>query len=323
MHGSAARCLVLATAMLLVGGCAGSGTGSVSGGQSAAAPSTPGPTAVATPARTSEPIAVVASTNVYGDIVSRIGGDRVAVTSIISDPGQDPHSYEANARTQLALSQARIVVENGGGYDDFVGRMLGTAGGAAGRQLLDAVEISGHKAAADGSLNEHVWYDLGAVSVLAARIADALAAADPAGAETFRSNADAFRATLAVLQSREADLRSGHEGAEVAITEPVPLYLLQACGLHNVTPPEFSKAIEEGTDVPARVLADTLALMDGGKVKALVYNTQTAGPQTEQLRKAAEAKGVHVVGVSETLPPGTGYLDWMSHTLDAVRDALS
>jgi zinc/manganese transport system substrate-binding protein len=140
------------------------------------------------------------------------------------------------------LSQARLVISNGGGYDDFVGTML-SAAGTGDRTLLDAVAVSGRTAPAGGELNEHVWwYDLAAVSALAERIADALTRIEPGSAATFRANGDAFRATLAILRSREADLRSGHAGTRIAVTEPVPLYLLEACGLDNVTPKESTYA---------------------------------------------------------------------------------
>ncbi len=315
-----------AAAALLLAGCA-----TDSGPRPEAAPPAPAsatPAASATPpaaasaAPAAAPIPVVASTSAYGDIVSRIGGDRVAVTSIITEPGQDPHSYEASTRTQLALSQARVVVSNGGGYDDFVQTMLGGAG-AGDRALLGAVDVSGRTAPDGGELNEHVWYDLAAMSTLAGRIAETLGQVEPGSAEAFRANADGFRATLAILTARQADLKSGHAGTEIAVTEPVPLYLLEACGLSNVTPAEFSEAIEEGTDVPIRVLADAEALITSGEVQALIYNEQTTGPQTEQLRAAAVGKGVPVVSVTETLPAGTSYLDWMGANLDAVRDALA
>src|SRR6478752_7064232 len=77
------------------------------------------------------PIPVVTSTNVWGDIVSQIGGEQVNVTALISDPAADPHSFEPNAQAQLALSKAALVVENGGGYDDFVQTMLASAGTTA------------------------------------------------------------------------------------------------------------------------------------------------------------------------------------------------
>src|SRR5690554_2139269 len=85
-------------------------------------------------------ISIVASTNVYGEIASQIGGDLVEVTSIIDDPSQDPHSFEADARVQLALSKADLVIENGGGYDAFVGQLLSSLDDQP--MTLSAVELS-------------------------------------------------------------------------------------------------------------------------------------------------------------------------------------
>jgi len=278
-------------------------------------------TASATPVAES-PIPVVTSTNVYGDLVSRVGGDRVAVTSFISDPGQDPHSYEANPRNQLAISGARLVVENGGGYDDFMDTML-KAAPAGERTVLNVVNLSGHTAPAGGDLNEHVWYDFPTVDILLTRLADALATLDPAHADNFRANAAATDAAVRILEQREDALRAKVAGQPVAITEPVPLYLLTACGLTNATPAEFSEAIEESTDVPVAVLQQTLDLFREHRVRVLVYNAQTSGPQTEQVRDAALRNGIPVVPVTETLPDGMSFIAWMSHNLDAVESALS
>ncbi|WP_406262161.1 zinc ABC transporter substrate-binding protein [Actinacidiphila glaucinigra] len=294
-----------AASLGLLAGCGGSSDDAASTGSTASA----------------SKVTVVASTDVYGDIVERIGGDRVDVTSIISDPAQDPHSYEAGTRNRLALSKAKVVVENGGGYDDFVDRMLGS--GNASAEVINAVEVSGRTAPAGGELNEHVWYDFPSVSKVADRIADALGKADPDNAGTFTKNAAAFKKRLTALEDKEASLNSAHAGDGVAITEPVPLYLLEASGLANRTPEEFSEAVEEGDDVSAKVLQATLDLFSGKKVKALVYNQQTSGAQTEKVKSAAEAAGVPVVPVTETLPDGKDYLTWMNDNVDALADALT
>jgi zinc/manganese transport system substrate-binding protein len=267
------------------------------------------------------PVSVVASTNVYGDIARQIGGGEVKVTSFISDPGQDPHSFEAGTRNRLALSKAGVVIENGGGYDDFVDTLLKGAGSKA--EVLNAVEISGRTAPAGEELNEHVWYDLPSVARLADRISAALAKAAPEDAATFSANAASFKAKLKALEGKLAAVKAAHAGDAVAITEPVPGYLLEAAGLKNETPEEFSEAIEEGDDVPPRVLRDTLALLTGKKVKALVYNAQTSGPQTEQVEKAAKDGGVPVVPVTETLPEGRDYLTWMDGNITTLQKALS
>jgi zinc/manganese transport system substrate-binding protein len=268
-----------------------------------------------------QPLSVVASTNVYGDIVKQIAGDKVKITSIISDPAQDPHSYEANATTQLELSKASLVIENGGGYDDFVDTMLKSADNES-VTVLNAVELSGRQAPAGGELNEHVWYDFPSVQKLTTAITQALSAASPADAALFTSNAAAFTAKLTELEAQEAAIKAAHAGAGVAITEPVPLYLLEASGLVNKTPEEFSEAIEEGTDVPAAVLNDTIKLFRGGDVKVLAYNEQTAGPETEKVLTAAKADKVAVVSVTETLPEGKDYVSWMTANLQALSAAL-
>lgn len=274
--------------------------------------------AKSTPAR----VAVVASTNVYGDIARRIGGDRVDVTSVISDPDQDPHSYEADPQNQLALSKAKVVIENGGGYDDFVDHML-KSGHNDSAQVVNAVDVSGKTAPQGGELNEHVWYDFPTVAKVADRISTALAKADPGDAAAFEKNATAFKAELAPLEAEEAQIKKAHGGDGVAITEPVPLYMIEASGLVNRTPGEFSEAIEEGDDVSPRVLQKSLALFAGKKVKALVYNEQTSGPQTEKAEAAAKAAGIPVVPVTETLPKGKDYLGWMTANLDALASALA
>ncbi|RKS69152.1 zinc/manganese transport system substrate-binding protein [Actinomadura pelletieri DSM 43383] len=266
-------------------------------------------------------VSVVASTNVYGDIARRIGGDRVDVTSFISDPAQDPHSFEAGSRSRLALAKARVVIQNGGGYDDFVGTLLKGAGSKA--EVLDVVRIAGKTAPAGEKPNEHVWYDLPTVARLADRVSAALTEADAGNAKTFTANATAFKTELSTLQGKVAALKAAHGGAGVAITEPLPVYLLEAAGLRNETPDEFSEAVEEGGDVPPRAMRDTLALLTGRKVAALVSNAQTSGPQTERLEKAAKDGGVPVVPVTETLPPGRNYVSWMDATITALGKALS
>ncbi|MBB3674978.1 metal ABC transporter solute-binding protein, Zn/Mn family [Modestobacter versicolor] len=269
-------------------------------------------------------VSVVASTNVYGAIVSAVAGDDVEVTAIIDDPSADPHSYEANTRTQLAISEADLIVENGGGYDDFVDTMVSASDTDA--PVINAVELSGREAEAEDAgeeLNEHVWYDLETVEKLADELVTQLSEIDPDGAETYEANGAEFTEQLQALVAAEQEARAGTEGAGVAITEPVPGYLLDALGAENRTPEEFSEAIEEGGDVSPAVLQETLDLFSSGQVQALVYNEQTTGAETEQVLAAAEAAGVAVVPVTETLPEGEDYVSWMQANIDAVAGALS
>ena len=276
-------------------------------------PSGPGPT--------HGPVRVVAATNVWGDIARQVGGRWVRVRSVIANPNQDPHSFEANAQTALAVSKARLVVVNGGGYDPFMRRLLASYNPHA--AVVDAVAVSGKARAGLARLNEHVWYDFTTVRKVADRIAARLAALAPRHAHAFRARARALDHRIAALAGREHALRDRFDGDRIGITEPVPLYLTAACGLGNRTPPAFSEAVEEGRDVAPSVLAQTLEEYRQHRVRALVYNAQTADPLTQQVRAAATAAGIPVVPVTETLPPGQTYLTWMRGNLTRLQAALS
>jgi zinc/manganese transport system substrate-binding protein len=279
---------------------------------------------------------VVASTSVYGDIVSTIGGDKVRVESIITRTSQDPHSYEATTQDKLAVSKAELLIENGGGYDGFIHKLADDTGLDHGR-VLNAVELSGlvpeeeagasHDAEEHGhdhaGVNEHVWYSLPAMARLADAVAAKLGELEPSSAETFRSNAAAFKDSLGGLDARLADIQASAGAAPVAVTEPVPLYLLEAAGLENQTPADYTAAIEEDADVPPAVLKATTDLMASGTIRLLAYNSQTEGPQTVAVKEAATAAGVPVVSFSETLPDAKSYVQWMTENVDNIAKALA
>lgn len=295
-----------------------------------------------TPAAETTGLSVVASTNVYGSIAASIGGDLVTVTSIITSAAQDPHSFEASAQDQLALSKADLVIENGGGYDPFIDTLISASSNDA--PVVNASEASGlleadhDDDASTGSatdthddheghdhiegFNEHVWYSFHGVEHVAEAIAEQLSSLDADNASTYESNLEAFTAQLETLEAGAEALHASTEGKGVAITEPVPLYLLEAAGFTNVTPEEFSEAIEEGADVAPAVLAQTLDLFDQGSVALLAYNSQTASSETEQVRTAAEDNGVAVVEFTETMPDGADYVSWMTDNLSAISAAV-
>ena len=290
-------------------------------------------------------IHVVASTDVYGSILATVGGDNVDVTALIDRPSQDPHSYEATARDRLAVSKADVVVLNGGGYDTFLEKLAADEGIPSG-DILNAVEISGLEGDADGhadeqehggeeegdghshdghshgSFNEHVWYSPEAMALLAEAAAERLSELDPGNANTFRGNAAGFSAGIEEINASLAELRQAGGGRDVALTEPVPDYLVEAAGLHNATPSDFTEAVEEGADVPPQVFRQMRDLVTGGSIAFLGYNEQTSTSQTEAVREAAEAAGVPVLDFSETLPEGQDYLQWMAANTDAMESVL-
>jgi zinc/manganese transport system substrate-binding protein len=266
-------------------------------------------------------LSVVASTDVYGAIASAVGGKAVTVTSIIHSADADPHEYEATPTDALAVSKATVLVYNGAGYDDFATKLRDAS--STKPTAVDVSALSGFDTSAP-DFNEHVWYSLPTVKRLADTLATDLAAADPAQAATFAANAKAFDSAVDTITAKVDAIKARHSGARVAITEPVPGYLVAAAGLVVATPPAFSAAVEEGTDPPASVVTANLATFSGpDKVTALVENAQTEGPTTTQAEQAAAANGVPVVKVTETLPSGvTDYVTWMSGQVDALAAAL-
>ena len=285
---------------------------------------------------------VVASTSVYGQIAQEIGGDAVDVTSIVSSASQDPHAYEASARDQLTIQRADLIIENGGGYDPFVDALIDASGAEA--PVITAVEHShdwpenaGHDDAADDhehgdhehgdhdhveGFNEHVWYDPHTIEHVAEDIAAALSELRPDDAAMFEENLAAFSEQIAQLEAELADLAAAHQGEGTFVTEPAPVYLAVAAGLVDLTPPAFSEAVEEGQDVPPATLLEALDVIASGDVAVLLTNAQTAGAETTQAIDAAEAAGVPVVEVTETLPDGTTYIEWMQDNIRALATAL-
>jgi zinc/manganese transport system substrate-binding protein len=266
-------------------------------------------------------VVAVASTDVWGDIASTVGGPRVQVTSFISSPGQDPHSFTASARDELAVSKADVVIENGGGYDDFMRQLVDA--GHSHATVLDAVQISGLGHPSAAIVNEHVWYDLPTAEKVAHRVARAFTHADPAHAALYRRNAARFDSSVDVLIQREATMKRRLSGARIAVTEPVPHYMTDAIGTVDKTPAQFSAAVEEGGDVSVSTLDEMLTLLTHHQVAALVYNDQTTGPLTLQVTSAAKDAGVPAVAVTETLPDHTDYIGWMGENLDHLDTALS
>jgi zinc/manganese transport system substrate-binding protein len=262
---------------------------------------------------------VVASTNVYGDIAAQIGGAHVDVTSILTDPNADPHLFGPGTRNGLAVSKARLLIENGVGYDDFMGR-LANAAPSSGRIVVsvgDALGIHGRDA------NPHLWYDVPRLPQIAAAIADGLRRADPPHADAYRTGLRRFTTSLRPLDREVDTVRERFAGRAVAYTEPVPGYLLDAAALRNLAPTGFTRAIENGTEPSPQAVAAMDDLVHEHRIAVLLYNSQAVSPITARIRAEATAAGIPVVGVTETLPGGLHFQQWQLRQFRALERALS
>jgi zinc/manganese transport system substrate-binding protein len=271
----------------------------------------------ATPTAPSPRVPVVAAENFYGDVVNQIGGDRVSVTSIISDPNVDPHAYETNAKDAAAVADARLVVQNGVGYDAFIDHLLAASPNPH-RTVIVVAALTGHK---EGD-NPHLWYAPSTMPKVAQAVVDALSQADPSNAAFYRSRQKVFQESLQPLARAMAQIHDRYAGAPIAATEPVFEYMSQALGLRVLTPRAFQKAIEEGVDPSASALAQMEDQVKKRQVRVLVYNTQTVSSVTRRVRELADHQGVPIVGVSETEPPGKSFQQWMVGQLGDLDAAL-
>jgi zinc/manganese transport system substrate-binding protein len=238
------------------------------------------------------------------------------VTSIVSGTVADPHSFEASPADTAAITDASLVVFNGGDYDHWVSHVLEE------HPDVPTVDAYALRPNAEEPSNEHVFYDPATAKAVAAQVAERLSAIDSAQAETYRANAAAFGSKADEILTLERSIGQEHPGASVVATEPVAHYLLVNAGIADKTPEGFSNAIEEDTDPSPADLAAMLDLIDTRQVSALLYNPQTETAVTKQLQDAANRASVPVVTVTETLPDGTDYLTWQRQTAEQLASQL-
>lgn len=263
-------------------------------------------------------IDVVASTNVYGDITSQLGGSHVKVTAILSNPNTDPHTYESSTADARAVARATLVVQNGIGYDDFMGK-LEAASPNGRRVVIDVGTALGHK---QGD-NPHLWYDPSTMPRIASLIVSALARQDLADAAAFRARLKSFDASLRPWTDLLARVRRRYAGTPIAVTEPVFGYAAQAMGLKVLTPNTFAQAIMEGNDPSPQDVQVEKGLLTGNKAKAFFYSQQAVAPIALTLLGLAHGHHIPIVGVYETKPLSKTYQQWMLAEIQATQKALA
>jgi zinc/manganese transport system substrate-binding protein len=229
----------------------------------------------------------------------------------------DPHEYESSVNDAKAVAAADLIIENGGGYDDWMDKLL--SGSPSGKRvLLKAYDIAGNKLPD----NEHVWYDLDNAQGIAQSISRALQKLDPADAPFFSGKLKDFQQSLVKVRQKMAEIRSKWNGTPVGLTETIFLYQAKPLGLVVLTPFEFQKAIAEGNDPPADTVVLTENQVKGKKIKVLIYNEQTISPITTKLQEEAKSAGIPILPVTETMPSAMNYQNWMLSQLTTLAQAL-
>jgi zinc/manganese transport system substrate-binding protein len=263
-------------------------------------------------------INVVAAENFWGSLVSQLGGTRVRVLSIVTNPSTDPHDYESSAAAARAVAEAGYVIQNGAGYDDWIGKLL-AASPSESRRVFNVGAYLGKR---PGD-NPHLWYNPDYVTAAENHIEADLKALDPGGRAYFTARRQATDAAFAGIRAQLAQIRRAEAGRPVASTESIFVYLARYLGLRLITPPAFMNAVSEGNDPPAASVAEMTRQLSARQAGVLVYNKQTATALTTSVRELAARNHIPVVGVTETVqPPGASFEQWFSGELAALRHAL-
>jgi zinc/manganese transport system substrate-binding protein len=261
-------------------------------------------------------IGIVAAENVYGELARQVGGSRVAVRSILNNPDQDPHLFETTPAAIREIANARIVIANGANYDSWMQKVL-DATPRPDRTVITVAAIVG-RTAGD---NPHLWYDPATMPAVAKAVAGELSKTDPAHKSEYEMRLQAFLAGLLPLERKIADMRVKYAGIPISATEPVFNYMADAIGL-TVRNERFQMAVMNDTEPAARDLAAFEDDLKNANVHVLLYNKQVMGRLADRLIDVARNAGVPVVGITETEPANTGYVEWMVGQLGELERAL-
>jgi zinc/manganese transport system substrate-binding protein len=262
-------------------------------------------------------IAVVAAENFYGDVAQQIGGDRVSVVSILSNPDQDPHLFETSPSVVREIEASQVIIYNGADYDPWMARLLEVTP-KPGRVVIVAADLIRKKAGG----NPHLWYDPATMPAVAKELAAALSTADPADADHYMAGLRAFLASLQPLNDKITQLRDQYGGTTVAATEPVFGYMAAALNL-TMLERRFQLSIMNNTEPSAADLVAFESDLKMHKVRVLFYNRQASDKIVQHLVDIARASNIPVVGVTETCPPNLSYQNWMLSELEKTEAALA
>jgi zinc/manganese transport system substrate-binding protein len=262
-------------------------------------------------------INLVAAENFYGDIARQIGGDNVIVTSILSNPDQDPHLFETTPSVARSLAAAQVVIFNGADYDPWMEKMLKSSP-QPGRIAINAAQLVGKKAGD----NPHLWYDPATMPAVAKTLAAALTAADPAHGMAYAERLKTFITSLTPVNKKIAEIRGKFSGAPVTASEPVFGYMASALNL-TMRNERFQLSVMNDTEPSARDVAAFEQDLKTHKVRVMFYNKQANDKAVQHLVAIARASNVPVVGVTETAPAGVSYQQWMLNQLNDTEKALA
>jgi zinc/manganese transport system substrate-binding protein len=264
-------------------------------------------------------ILAVGAENEYANVISQIGGKYVTVRAIESNPNIDPHTYQADPAVAQLVGAARIVVQNGLGYDTFMDK-IESASPSSSRVVIEVQKLL---RVPDSTSNPHLWYQPGTMKAVARAVTDDLARLQPKHAAYFEANWVTFGLSLMPWELTLKRFAREHPGTAVAVTEPVGDYMLQAAGARIMTPFGLEADVMNGVDPAPQDVTAERNLISRHRVKALLYNQQVTDSLTASFLAQARRARIPTVGLYETMPTGHDYQSWMTAELRALERAVA
>jgi len=281
---------------------------------------TPVATGASRGAAAARPITVVAAENVWGSIAAQLAGSRARVSSIITNPNTDPHSYEAKPSDARAIATAGYVIVNGIGYDTWAQKAV-DANPRPGRKTLNVGDLLGLH---DGD-NPHQWYSPAGVDRVIDRITSDLARLDPPDAAYFAAQRVKLETVgLSQYHALIGQLQARYAGSPVGASESIVAPLADALGLRVLTPSSFLKAVAEGTDPTAADKETIDHQIQARQIKVFVFNSQNSTPDVQAILRATRGQAIPSTSVTETLSPATSTFEaWQVRELQRLGAALA
>jgi zinc/manganese transport system substrate-binding protein len=288
-----------------------------------------------------DPLQVVASFSILGDLVKNVGGEAVAVTTLIG-PGVDAHTYDPAPADLVVLTKAEVVFENGLGFEPWLDGFFASAQ-PPGARIVVTEGITPREAGADaahegeehieegdtpehGQFDPHVWHDVRLATVIVGNIRDALAAADPARAELYEANAATYIAELEALDAsiREQVATLPEERRKLVTSHDTFGYFADAYGFEVLGTALGSLSTEAG-DPSARDIATLITMIEEAGVPA-IFAENVANP--DLMESIAAEAGVELApplytdALGPPGSPGETYMGMMQSNVATIVDAL-
>ncbi|CAN7494253.1 metal ABC transporter substrate-binding protein [Bradyrhizobium sp. LjRoot220] len=275
--------------------------------------------ATAVPASAQERLKTIASFSILGDFVRNVGGDRVSVTTLVGADG-DAHVYSPTPADAKRIADAKLIFINGLGFEGWLPRLVKSAGG----KVTIVTATAGIAPLKLGShADPHAWQSVSNAKIYIGNIRDALVAADPASAQSFRANAEAYLAKLDILdrEAREAIAKLPQGRRKVISTHDAFGYFAAAYGVEFIAP----VGVSTESEASARDIAGIITQIRSAKIPA-VFLENMSDPRL--IRRISAETGARIGGTlySDSLTAEKGdaptYIDMVRHNIKALTSAL-